>query len=146
MLATVLWSAAGKPAVTSAGFSDVAPDAWYASAVAWAQSVGVAAGYADGTFHPSDSVTREQLALMLYKYESLKSGAPAKSGDLSAYTDAGSVSSWAADAVSWCVSKGYISGMSCTFRPYPLVGSLTKTWVTAPTSLPFCTIGEPDIP
>ena len=114
MLATVLWSAAGKPAVTSAGFSDVAPDAWYASAVAWAQSVGVAAGYADGTFHPSDSVTREQLALMLYKYESLKSGAPAKSGDLSAYTDAGSVSSWAADAVSWCVSKGYISGMTAT--------------------------------
>jgi hypothetical protein len=112
MLATVLWSVAGKPAATAAGFSDVAADAWYAPAVAWAQSSGVVAGYADGTFHPGDSVTREQMAAMLYQYECLKNGAPASAGDLSAYTDAPSVSSWAATAVSWCVNRGIISGMT----------------------------------
>ena len=112
MMATILWSVAGKPAATAAGFSDVASDAWYAPAVAWAQSSGVVAGYADGTFHPGDSVTREQMAAMLYQYECLKNGAPATVGDLTPYTDASTVSSWAATAVSWCVGKGIISGMT----------------------------------
>lgn len=115
MMATILWSAAGKPSPAApAGFTDVAADAWYASAAAWAQENGVAAGYEDGTFRPDSSVTREQLAVMLWKYETLKNGAPASTGSLAGYSDAASASSWAAAALTWCAGRGIISGMTPT--------------------------------
>ena len=112
MMATILWSVAGKPAAASAGFGDVAADKWYAPAVSWAQSTGVAAGYSDGTFRPDEGINREQMAAMLYKFQSVRNGAPAPAGDLGAYKDASAVSDWAKDAVGWCVSKGIISGMT----------------------------------
>jgi len=116
MLATVLWRMAGSPAASGdvKTFSDVAAGSWYAGAVAWAQSTGVVTGYSDGTFRPGVNVDREQMAAMLYRYETIKNGAPAVSGNLSAYTDAGMVSSWAKDAVTWCVSGGIITGMTQT--------------------------------
>jgi exopolysaccharide biosynthesis protein len=118
MMATILWSAAGKPSASSEGFKDVDSGAWYAQAVAWAQSEGIAAGYADGCFRPAQSISREQMAGMLYKYESVKNGAPAAAGDLSGYADAASVSPWAQPAVSWCISRGVISGMTAnTIEP-----------------------------
>jgi hypothetical protein len=116
MMATVLWRMAGKPAAagTAAGFSDVASGSWYSEAVAWAQSTGVVTGYSDGTFNPTGDINREQMAAMLYRYETLKNGAPASSGSLAAYTDAGKVSSWAKDAMTWCVTNGIITGTTDT--------------------------------
>ena len=73
--------------------------------VAWA----VANGVSDGT-NPEAKITREQLVTMLYRY----TGSPAVTGDLSAYTDAASVSAWAKDAMTWAVSNGIVKGVTET--------------------------------
>ena len=66
---TFLWRAAGKPEVSSgAVFSDVAADAYCAQAVRWAASLGIVTGYADGGFHPNATVTREQMAAILFRF------------------------------------------------------------------------------
>ena len=107
MLVTVLYRLSGSPAVSQAGsFTDVAEDAWYADAVAWASEQGVVNGTSATTFSPDDSVTREQMAALLYRY----AGAPETAGDLSAYTDAGSISAYAVDAMGWCVQNGILNG------------------------------------
>lgn len=69
MIVTILWRLQGCPeAAGAAAFTDVAPGAWYAGAVAWAVSEGIAEGYDDGSFRPDDAITREQLAAMLWRY------------------------------------------------------------------------------
>ena len=73
--------------------------------VAWA----VANGVSDGT-NPEAKITREQLVTMLYRY----TGSPAVTGDLSAYTDAATVSAWAKDAMIWAVSNGIVKGVTET--------------------------------
>ena len=66
---TFLWRAAGKPEVSSgAAFSDVAADAYCAHAVRWAASLGIVTGYADGGFRPNATVTREQMAAILFRF------------------------------------------------------------------------------
>ena len=84
--------------------ADTSGDA-IAKGVAWA----VANGVSDGT-NPGEKITREQLVTMLYRY----SGKPAVTGDLSAYTDAASVSDWAKDAMTWAVNNGIVKGMTET--------------------------------
>ena len=77
MLVTMLWRMAGEPRVRyDAGFTDVAENAWYAGAVRWAASSGIVSGYDAVTFGPDDGVTREQLALILWRY----AGVPADAG------------------------------------------------------------------
>ena len=92
-----------------AGFSDVAPDAWYASAVAWAAEKGIVLG-SNGKFDPDAAITREQLAAILYRY----SGSPQTAGTLAAFTDAPDVSNWAVTPLSWTVEAKYLSGMTQT--------------------------------
>ena len=112
MLATVLYRMAGTPTASYAGaFSDVADGQWYTAGIEWAASCGVVTGYDDGTFLPSVSVTREQIALMLYRYAGLYLGMSTdESGDLSGFADGGRVSFWAEDAVRWAVGAGILSG------------------------------------
>ena len=75
---------------------------WYEAGRQWAMANGVS----DGT-NMDQSLTREQLATMLYRY----AGSPTVSGSLSGYTDVGNVSSWASDAMIWAVESGLINGM-----------------------------------
>ena len=106
MLAQILYNKEGKPAVSAASpFTDVAADAWYAQAVIWAADAQIVSGY-DGAYNPNGSITREQLAVMLYRYM----GSPETAGDLSAFSDAGSVSDYAAQAMAWAVEQGIITG------------------------------------
>lgn len=115
MLATVLYRVAGEPSAEglSNPFSDVAAGAWYETAVTWASSAGVVSGVSASDFAPNTSVTREQLATMLYRYAAVQDGAnPSAAGDLSAFSDSGKISSWAGDAMSWAVGKGIITGKS----------------------------------
>lgn len=106
MLAQILYNKEGKPAVSAASpFTDVAADAWYAQAVIWAADAQIVSGY-DGTYNPNGNITREQLAVMLYRYM----GSPETAGDLSAFSDAGSVSDYAAQAMAWAVEQGIITG------------------------------------
>ena len=69
MVVTTLWRLEGSPVVNYAmDFTDVAEGSWYAEAVRWAASEGIAGGYGGSSFGPSDTITREQLAVMLYRY------------------------------------------------------------------------------
>ena len=107
MLATVLWRLAGEPApAADASFTDVEDGQWYSDAVAWANEQGIVTGYGNGLFGTSDPITREQLAVMLYRY----AGGTAVSSDLSAFSDAASISSWAQEAMSWAVANKVLSG------------------------------------
>lgn len=110
MLATVLYRMSGETAEAGSSFGDVSSSAYYAAAVSWASSKGIVNGTGADAFSPNASITREQLAAMLYRY----AGEPSVSADLSAYTDAVSISPYAEKAVEWCVAKGILSGKSAT--------------------------------
>lgn len=110
MLATVLYRMSGETAEAGSSFGDVSSSAYYAAAVNWASSKGIVNGMGADAFSPNASITREQLAAMLYRY----AGEPSVSADLSAYTDAVSISPYAEKAVEWCVAKGILSGKSAT--------------------------------
>lgn len=112
MLAAVLSRLAGmRGDVFSAGYSDVPDDAWYADAVNWAAWAGIVNGMGDGTYLPERDVTREEMAVMLYRYARDFAGmeVPA-TGDLTAFSDHFSASSWARDALSWAVGHGILTG------------------------------------
>lgn len=107
MLVTVLYRLRGEPAVSQdSGFADVASDAYYADAVSWAVGEGIVTGTSQTTFSPDESVTREQMAVLLYRC----AGEPSTAGDLSAYADAENISDYAAEAMSWCVENGILNG------------------------------------
>lgn len=116
MLATVLSRLNGIPNyIPSVGFTDVEEGTWYADAVNWAALVGIVNGRGDGTFAPNDSVTREQLCTMLYRYARNYLGLDVSaSADLSGFTDHTKVSSYAQDAVAWAVATGLVTGTSTT--------------------------------
>lgn len=114
---TLLWRLEGSPdAGSESGFSDVDPAIWYAPAVAWAAAEGVADGYDNGTFQPEAAVTRETLAVFLYKYESYK-GHELAEGMLELYADGGEVSGWAEDAMRHCVGAGLFAGSDGKLNP-----------------------------
>lgn len=107
MIATLLWRLEGSPTWEHGmDFSDVKEGRWYTPAICWAASAGVVKGYADGSYGPDDIITREQLALMLYRYAK----APPAADDLSAFVDASAVSPWARDAMAWAVEQGILTG------------------------------------
>lgn len=107
MLVTVLYRLSGEPALSQdSGFADVASDAYYADAVSWAVGEGIVTGTSQTTFSPDESVTREQMAVLLYRC----AGEPSTAGDLSAYADAENISDYAAEAMSWCVENGILNG------------------------------------
>ena len=116
MLATLLYRLEGEPDAGSASFTDVASGTWYSDAVAWAASEGVVNGVGDGSaFDPNGNITREQMAVMLYRYADYK-GYDVTQGGMAAreYEDYETVSSWAVSAVDWAVNAGLISGTSAT--------------------------------
>lgn len=108
MAAQILYEAAGSPEVTGEpAFTDVSGE--YADAVTWAAGAGYVRGVGGGRYEPDRPVTRQAFAAMLYR----GAGSPAVSGpELDRYRDAGSVSSWAADPLLWCVQTGLIAGTS----------------------------------
>ncbi|MDR0916856.1 MAG: S-layer homology domain-containing protein [Oscillospiraceae bacterium] len=114
MLATVLYRTAGEPRVTGTNpFSDVKSGQWYTNAVIWANSKGIVTGYGNGKFGTNDDVTREEIAVMLYRY----AGSLAASGNLSAFSDANKVSSWATSAMKWAAANHIINGSDGKLNP-----------------------------
>ena len=93
---------------TGSVFTDVEDFRWYTDAANWAKKSGVMSGYADGSFGATDTVTREQIAQILYNYAQSVLGldVSANRSVLGKFTDHGSVGGWAADAMSWAVSSG----------------------------------------
>lgn len=112
MIATILWRVAGEPeaVIKIADFPDVEADSWYIKAVRWAAEKEIVMGFETGNFGPNQDITREQLAVMLYRYNNWKNGETAAEGDLTDFADSESVSDWAKDAVVWATQKGIITG------------------------------------
>lgn len=107
MIATILWRLQGSPVVNySMEYRDVDQGAWYAEAVRWAASEGIVTGYGGGLFGPDDPITREQMAVMLWRY----AGSPAAVGQELRFTDAGQISGFALEAMKWASANGIISG------------------------------------
>jgi hypothetical protein len=111
MLVTILYRMEGEPAVTNRNtFSDVKGDAWYTDAVLWASAKGIVNGVGSGKFAPTQEITREQMATMLLRYSDYKDYDITQWNDLSGYTDANSVSTWALEALQWANAEGLITG------------------------------------
>ena len=113
MLAAVLHNIEDNPRASGTiHFSDVG-SSWYSNAVQWAAGEGIVSGYSDGRFGPNDMVTREQLAVMLYRY----AGQPGASTAALSFSDADQVSGWAEDAIRWAVGAGILSGDGSRLTP-----------------------------
>ena len=112
MLVTILYRLAGSPAAGSASFTDVAKGQWYADGVAWASANGVVSGYPDGSFRPNDTITREQMAAILYQYARIPGKLDDSRADLSIFSDLDSLSAYAKEPMSWAVAQGLFSGVS----------------------------------
>ena len=105
--AQILFNKEGRPVVNYLlQYGDVATGAWYTEAVRWATSQGVVSGYGNGMFGPNDNITREQLAVMLWRY----AGSPAATDKELHFTDADKASGYALEALRWAVENGVMGG------------------------------------
>lgn len=120
--ASILYRMAGSPNVTYKNtFSDVKSKDWFAKAVAWASESGIVYGY-NGKFSPKDTITREQLVVMLYRYAQNSGTNVTVNGNYIVSSDSKRVSSYAQTAMNWAVYKGIISGYTDgTIRPQAAV-------------------------
>ena len=114
MIAQILYAMEGRPAVAEgAGFADVAENDWYAAAVNWAAAQNIVSGTGGNQFSPNSNLTREQMALILYRYAEYK-GYDVSQGGMAAreFADSDKISDWAGQAVTWAVNAGLLSGRS----------------------------------
>ncbi len=112
MLVTVLYRLAAPDAASGeSAFEDVPEGKWYTDSVNWAAENGIVSGMSDTEFAPDRDITREQIALIIYRFAS-KSGYDMNvdEKDLSAFSDSENISDYALDAVKYLVSKGIMSG------------------------------------
>lgn len=111
MVVTILYRSE-EPAGTQKrpSFTDVAPDGYYADAVAWAAAEHIVAGYGGGLFGPEDQVTREQLAAMLYRYAAYKGYDVSSRASLDPFADHSAISDYALTSVSWAKATGLLGG------------------------------------
>lgn len=110
MIVTILYRLEGSPRTGGSQFTDVPAGQFYSDAVAWASDNGIVAGYPDGRFGPSDPITREQMAAILYRYAGYKGQDVSAQADLSGYGDAGTISQYALPALGWANRQGLITG------------------------------------
>ncbi|MDR3277906.1 MAG: S-layer homology domain-containing protein, partial [Oscillospiraceae bacterium] len=112
VLAIALYRLEGSPEVAKfADFTDITKGTPLSAAVSWASAAGVVTGYEDGSFKPNNSITREQIAAMLYRYAAYKKQSAGAEGDLSVFTDADKISDYAQAPMTWAVGKKLINGM-----------------------------------
>ena len=111
MMATILWRMAGSPAPKgSSSFTDVEAGTWYTDAIAWTAENGIFLGYGNNKVGPNDSITREQLAAIFFRYADYKGCDMTAKGELDKFRDAGKVSDYARAAMQWAVGSGLIQG------------------------------------
>lgn len=130
MIVTILYRLDGAPATYNSNpFYDVSANAYYANAVNWASQAGIVAGYGDGSFHPNDPITRQQMAAILYRYAIYKGYYTANQSNLSAqFSDYNQISSYAVVPMSWAHANGIISGTTpTTLNP---TGTATRAQIT----------------
>lgn len=110
MLVTILWRYAGSEDVGLSTFKDVPSEAYYAKSIAWAAKYGIVNGMGNNEFCPNDKITREQIAVILYRYADNEGVDVSKQGDFSTFEDGNEVSEYAQTAVKWATANGVLSG------------------------------------
>lgn len=130
MIVTILYRLENEPDVTvDNGFADVKKGQWYSDAISWAAANDIVNGYSDTQFGPNDSITREQMAAILYNYINYKGYDATASTDLDQYVDASQTSDWALESLKWANATGLITGTSdVTIAPK---GDATRAQVAA---------------
>ncbi len=120
MAVTILYRVDGQNGERSAiTYTDVPENTWYTSAVDWAGQQGIAIGYEDGSFRPEQEISREELAVMLYRYyemgeggsESTRSRSLEGISPISSFIDSDQVSEWARNAMAWALDSGVLNGV-----------------------------------
>lgn len=110
--AMILWRmSGGEKTAYQPLFPDVQENVWYTDAILWAAGTRVVTGYTDtGMFGPADKISREQMAVMMYRYAKYLGYDVSKREDFSRFEDAASVSGYAEEAMQWAVANGIITG------------------------------------
>lgn len=116
MIVTILYRLEGSPDLSNENlgypYADVDANAYYADAVYWARQNGIVSGMSAEQFAPNNAITREQMAAILYRYAQFKGYDVSVKADLSVYTDAAQVSTYATDAMAWANGAQLIAGTS----------------------------------
>ena len=113
MMATILWRMAGSPAPKgNSSFTDVEAGTWYTDAITWTAENGIFLGYGNNKVGPNDSITREQLAAIFYRYADYKGYDLTVKGNLDKFKDADKITDYAKTAMQWAVGSGLVKGKS----------------------------------
>ena len=131
-MAAILWRLEGEPGGCTCDFADVDASAWYYPAVAWLKVFGMASGIGGNLFAPEQTLTREQMAAMLYRYASHKFVIWVTPINLQNYSDGKTVSSYAEDAVKWMIMYNALQPDGSKIRP---AESATRAEVAAGVSV-----------
>lgn len=111
MLVTVLYRMAGSPATSGKNpFTDVADGQWFTQPIIWASENGVVNGIGGGKFAPDENVTRQQMAVIFYRYASMVGLDTSASVELTSFPDGNAVPKWSRDALKWAVAVGLVTG------------------------------------
>ncbi len=97
-------------ALSTHSFTDCDYNKYYGKYVDWAAKEGIIEGYGNGNFGPGDQITREQTAAMFYRFADFLGAFPNNLNSSLTYTDAGTISNWAQNAVLYCQSTGILKG------------------------------------
>ena len=111
MVVAVLWRMEKNPLVIQdIRFTDVSTEAYYGKAVSWANENQVVLGYGNGLFGPNKTISREQMAAILYRYATMKGNDVSKQTPLDNFVDGGKTAGYAQNAMEWAVANNLISG------------------------------------
>ena len=117
-LAVVMWRMAGEPQPSGqSGFPDVADNAWYAAAAQWAHDMGIIKGTGQGLFNGDGVLSRQELAVMLTRYDQYRGTANLAQGSLDLFEDGDKVASWAEDGMAHAVGMGWLEGSNDKLNP-----------------------------
>lgn len=117
-LVTALWRMEGAPQPETKGhFPDVVPDSWYADPVDWAYEVGIIKGTDKGLFNGSGVLSRQELAVILTRYDTFRGTATLAQGSLEQFLDANEVASWAKEGLAHAVGMGWLEGADDKLSP-----------------------------
>lgn len=118
MIVTILYRLEGAPNMENEiwgyPFQDVDVDAYYGTAVYWARMNGIVTGYSDELFGPDDTITRQQIAAILFRYAQYKGYDVTARADLSGFADVSQVAPYALEPMRWANAEGLVAGTSAT--------------------------------
>lgn len=130
MLVTILYRMEGSQNVPGKSkFPDVQDSKqYYYEAVKWASAKNIVSGYDTGKFGPNDNITREQLAVILWKYSKYKGKFQEVDTDFSKFQDSNQISNYAKEGMKWILGKDIMHGFNGKLIPQ---GTATRAEASA---------------